>query len=249
VGMGNIDLSVVIPAYKEEKNIKSGALGDVYDYLKKQEYSWEVLVVDDSSPDDTAMLAEEFAKKHKGFRILREPHRGKGGTVLTGLKNARGEVVLFTDMDQATPLNQVEKLLPKFKSGYDVVIGSRKGRKGEPPIRKLMAYGFIILRTIILQLPQKDTQCGFKAMNQKAIDTLLPRLSGYMQVDENRRVTASFDLELLFVARKMGLRIAEAQVDWHHIASERVNPITDSIDALKGMIKVRLNSLAGKYNA
>lgn len=242
-----IKLSVVIPAYKEESNIKKGALEEVNNYLNKQKYTWEVLIVDDSSPDKTADLSQKFVNSHKGFKLLREPHRGKGGTVLAGLKAAQGEIVLFTDMDQATPIDQIEKILPKFNQNYDIVIGSREGRKGEPLLRQIMAFGFVILRTLILHLPIKDTQCGFKASNQKAIKLLLPKLSDYLEPDEGRRVTASFDLELLFVARKLHLEIAEVPVSWHHIASERVSPIKDSIDGLTGMIKVRVNDLRGKY--
>ncbi len=90
-----IYLSVVIPAYNEEKNIRSGILSEVYEYLKKQDYSWEVIIADDGSDDKTAELAEEFAKKHKGFRILKEPHRGKGGIVIAGVLASLGEIILF----------------------------------------------------------------------------------------------------------------------------------------------------------
>src|SRR5579859_6106384 len=107
-------LSVVIPAYKEEKNIKAGALDEVYKYLSKQKYSWEVLLVNDGSLDNTLDLLKDFAKKHKNFIVLDEPHRGKAGTVISGILKAQGNIVLFTDMDQATPLNQIEKFFPKF---------------------------------------------------------------------------------------------------------------------------------------
>ena len=116
-------LSVVIPAYNEEKNIKDGALDSVNSYLAKQKYPWEVIVTDDGSKDDTAKVAESFAKKHKGFKVLRQPHRGKGGTVIAGVLAAKADIVLFTDMDQATPIKEVEKVLPKFEKGYDEEVG------------------------------------------------------------------------------------------------------------------------------
>jgi len=150
-------------------------------------------------------------------------------------------------MDQATPVEEIAKVLPCFDEGYDVVIGSRKDRKGAGFVRKVMAFGFVVLRRLILNMPIKDTQCGFKAMNQKAIKILMPALSDYLREDESRRVTAAFDLELLFVAQKKGLRIKEVPVAWQHRASERVNPIKDSIDGLSGMLKIRRNALQGKY--
>ena len=128
--MAKLYLSVIIPAFNEHGNLKRGVLASVWDYLKEQNYSWEVIIVDDGSSDDTAILAEKFAAKHKGFSVLREPHRGKGRTVISGMLVAKGDVVLFTDLDQATPLDQIEKLKPKLNKGYDIAIGSRSGRKG-----------------------------------------------------------------------------------------------------------------------
>ncbi|MCX6705361.1 MAG: glycosyltransferase, partial [Candidatus Woesebacteria bacterium] len=111
-------LSVVIPAFNEEYNLRTGALDSVYDYLSRQNYSWEILFVDDGSTDNTAKLAEDFAKKHSNFIVLKEPHRGKAGTVTAGILKAKGEIILFTDTDQATPIDQLEKVLPKFDKGY-----------------------------------------------------------------------------------------------------------------------------------
>jgi len=193
-------LSVVIPAYNEEQNIKRGVLEDVYQYLKTREYSWEVLIIDDGSEDKTLELTEKFAKGHENFRLLKEPHRGKGGTVIAGMIAARGEVVLFSDMDQATPLNQLEKMLPKFKEGYDVVIGSRTGRKGAPLLRKVMAYGFSFLRLVILRLPFKDTQCGFKAFKKEATKKIFQRMKIFSERSQAQgaSVSAGFDLEILY---------------------------------------------------
>ena len=133
---------------------------------------------------------------------MEEPHRGKGGTVIAGMLAAKGEVSIFTDMDQATPINQLNKILPKVEKGYDVVIGSRAGREGAPLFRKLMAYGFAILRTLVLRLPFKDTQCGFKAFKENAAKKIFSRMKLF---DDNKRsekagVTAGFDLELLYIA-------------------------------------------------
>lgn len=242
-------LSVIIPAYNEEHNLRTGVLDSVHDYLSGQEYSWEILFVDDGSTDRTAEIAEEFARKHKNFKVMKEPHRGKGGTVIAGMLAGSGEVVLFTDTDQATPIDQLEKVLPKFKDGYEVVIGSRTGREGAPIVRKMMAYGFSLLRLLILNLPFKDTQCGFKAFKKEAAKKIFGKLRLFNETQRGAgaSVSAGFDLEVIYVAKKLGFKIAEVPVDWHHKEGTRVNPIKDSLEGLRDLLKVRLNALTGKY--
>lgn len=242
-------LSVVIPAYNEEKNINSGVLDEVYDYLKKQKYSWEVLLVDDGSIDHTLNLLESFSQSHKNFRVLAEPHRGKAGTVIAGMLASNGEIVLFTDMDQATPIKEIEKLLPKFEEGYDGAIGSRGGREGAPLVRKVMAFGFAALRTLILRLPYNDTQCGFKAFKNAAAKKIFERMRVFKEEQnvKGAAVTAGFDLEVLYIARKLGIKVAEVPVTWHHKGTVRVSPIRDSWQGLRDLFKVRINAFLGKY--
>lgn len=247
--MDRIFLSVVIPAFNEEYNLRTGVLDSVFDYLKKQKYSWEILFVDDGSTDNTVVLARKFAGTHPGFTVMVEPHRGKAGTVTSGILKAKGEIILFTDADQATPIDQLEKILPKFKSGYDVVIGSRHGRKGAPLIRKIMASGFSFLRLIILRLPFKDTQCGFKAFTKISAGEIFRRLSVFGSGNKSKgpSVSAGFDLEVLYIARKLGYKIAEVPVDWHHKEGTKVDPLKDSLEGLRGLLMVRLNALQNKY--
>jgi dolichyl-phosphate beta-glucosyltransferase len=242
-------LSIVIPSYNEVKNLQKGVLQEIYDYLKSQKFSWEVLLVDDGSKDNTVELLKKFAAKHKGFIVFPEPHRGKGGTVIAGALKSKGEIILFTDMDQATPIKELEKIMIEFEKGYDVVIGSRSGRKGAPLLRKLMAYVFMLLRTIILRLPFKDTQCGFKAIKSESGKKIFEKMyEFYGRPSETAGVTAGFDLELLYIARKMGLSIAEVPVEWKHKETERVNPIKDSLEGLRDLLRVRIYALMGKYN-
>lgn len=242
-------LSVVIPAYNEKINLSKGVLESVYSYLSKQSYTWEVLFVDDGSTDSTVKFSEKFAKNHNNFFVLKEPHRGKGGTVIAGMLKAKGDIILFTDTDQATPINQVEKFLPKFEEGYDIVIGSRSGRKGAPILRKLMAYGFAFLRTVILRLPYKDTQCGFKAFKKDASREIFKRMQIFNEKGQGKGagVTAGFDLEVLYLARKLKFKVAEVPVTWNHKESERINAIRDSWEGFRDLIRVRLNALRGKY--
>lgn len=245
-----IDLSVVIPAYNEAANIKSGKLKEVFEYLKSQKYSWEVLIVDDGSQDETLKLSQDFSKSHVNFKVLAEPHRGKGGTVIAGMLKALGDIVLFTDMDQATPINEIEKVISEFNNGADIVIGSRSGRKGAPLSRKIMAFGFSLLRNLVLRLPYKDTQCGFKAFSQKASKEIFKRMKLYSEksTTSGASVNAGFDLEVLYIARKLSLKVKEVNVVWEHHETKRVNPIKDSVRGLRDLFKVRLNAFLGKYH-
>ena len=244
-------LSVVIPAYNEEINLKRGVLDSVNDYLVEQKFSWEVLVVDDGSKDGTVEFVKNFAQKHKGFSVFVEPHRGKGGTIVAGMKRATGKYVLFTDMDQSTSMDQFEKIKPKLSEGFNVVIGERSGRPGQSIIRKTMAYGFATLRTIVLRLPFKDTQCGFKLFERKAAYEIFSRMEVFGKKNKGNiggSVTAGFDLEVLYIARKLKLKIAEVPVEWYEYGERKeVSPIKDSWEGLRDLLKVRLNALQGKY--
>ena len=248
--MSNPKLSVIIPAYNEADNLKNGVLEEVYDYLKQQKYTYEVLIVDDASKDNTRELVAQFIKDKPGFKLIENEHGGKAITVMSGLLKAEGEITVFTDMDQATPLDQIEKLWPKFDEGFDIVIGSRQGRKGAPLIRKISAWGFATLRNLIVGLPFKDTQCGFKAFKQDAIKKVFPELLAKWKTHQQQgsAVNAGFDIEFLFIARKKGLKIAEVPVTWHHVGTERVQLINDAIEAISDMLRIRFNDLSGKYN-
>lgn len=241
-------LSVVIPAFNEAKNLKRGVLNEVADYLRSQKYSYEVLIVDDGSVDDTVKLIEEQIKGWSNFRLTKNLHGGKAITVMTGILESVGEIVVFTDMDQATPISEIEKFFPRFIEGYDIVIGSRQGRKGAPLIRKVYALGFVFLRNIILGLPVSDTQCGFKAFSRKASERVFPPLYKRwkkMKTDKPA-VNAGFDVEMLYLSKKMNLKIAEVGVNWHYVGSERVQ-INAALEALGDMLRIRFDDLLGKY--
>ncbi len=240
----------MISSYNEVKNIEAGVLDEVNNYLRKQDYPWEVVLVDDGSADETGKMLTEYAEKHPGFKAYLEPHRGKAGGVIAGMLKAKGEIVLFTDMDQATPLNQIEKFFPKFGEGYDVVIGSRVGREGYPIVRLAMAYGFMILRKLILGLPYKDTQCGFKAFRQEVTREIFSRMKVFNEKARAKgaSVTAGFDLEVLYIARKLGLKVAEVHVDWHEKGLRKeVNPIKDSWEGFRDLMRVRWNAILNRY--
>lgn len=242
-------LSVVIPAYNEAKNLRSGVLDEVYGYLKKQTYSYEVLIVDDGSSDNTTDLIEKIIKNKTNFRLIRNPHGGKAKTVMSGMLKAEGEIVVFTDMDQATPLNQIEKFFPKLDEGFDIVIGSREGRKGAPVIRKIAAWGFSVLRGIILGLPFKDTQCGFKAFTKESINKIILKIEHEWGILHTKggAVNAGFDVEVLYLARKYGFKTVEVIVEWNYVDTERVQMFKDAAATIYDMFRIKWNDLTGKY--
>jgi len=247
-------LSVVVPCYNEEQNIRLGALDKVARYMESQKYPWEVLIVDDGSIDASPQLVKKFISGNgqKHFRLLEREHQGKAGTVIAGMLAANGRYILFSDLDQATPLDQVEKLLPFIEKSYDIVIGSRKDRRaGAPLLRRLMGPGFMLVRHLILGLGNiNDTQCGFKLFKQEVAQNIFNRLTLYKQntTTSGPRVTAGFDVEVLFVALQLGYKIKEVPVEWHYVDTRRVSPIMDSLDALRDIIRIRINSLRGLYH-
>lgn len=250
----NVNLTVVIPCYNEEQNIRLGSLDKVARYMEKQKYSWEVLIVDDGSTDMSLNLIKEFIRSNgKGkFRVLEEEHHGKATTLIMGMLAGNGKYLLFTDLDQATPISEMEKLMQYLDKGYDIVIGSRRDRReGAPFLRRLMGPGFSYLRNLILGLGTiKDTQCGFKVFERDAARNIFKRLKLYKEHRRTSgpRVTAGFDVEVLYVAQYLGYKIKEVPVEWHYVDTRRVSPLVDSIDALIDIVRIRLKSLRHEYD-
>lgn len=246
-------LSVILPCYNEETNLRNGVLHVVIEYLEKQPYDKEVIIVDDGSEDGSIELIEKFIQSSgKNYiQLIKNPHGGKAATVITGMLAGSGDIILFSDMDQATPLEEVEKLLPFFDQGYDIVFGSRAGeRKGAPLIRRAMSRGFMILRTLILGLNGiRDTQCGFKAFKREVAHDIFGKLKihGQKQEVKGATVTAGFDVEMLFVAKKNKYKLKEVPVEWHYVGTKRVNAIKESYRALRDMLLLRINDLRGAY--
>lgn len=242
-------LSVVMPCYNESENIKKGVLEAASSYLTSQSLPYEVLIVDDGSTDASRRLIRTFIKTHPQFRLLTNKHQGKAKAVSTGVLESSGTYILFADFDQATPLSEIEKLLPFFDS-FDIVIGSRHDqRQGAPLSRRIMARGFMLLRNIILGVGVADTQCGFKAFKKKAAHTLFKKLRLYRDLKEvsGSSVTAGFDVELLFLARQMGFSVKEVPVEWHYVETRRVSPLRDSWEGLRDLIRIKIHDIRGIY--
>ena len=245
-------LSVVIPSYNEMENLKNNVLEKVIKYLKNQDYTWEIILTDDGSEDGTLAKLYQFAKKHSQVKVLENVHAGKGPTVKAGMLAAQGQWRLFTDFDQSTPLSEIEKLWLRANQDYEVIIGSREMvgsvRDKEPWYRHLMGRGFNILVQALAIPGILDTQCGFKLFSAHATELLFNQLHVYGQQEQRGDAfTGAFDVELLFIAKKHGLKISEVPIEWHHHETDRVDPIKDSLRMLKDIIWIKIADLKGKY--
>lgn len=244
-------LSVVIPCYNESENLKRDILAEVYCFLKKQDFSWEVIISDDESTDDSREQIGRFIQGKENFLLIRNKHGGKPFAVRSGIKKAKGEWLLLTDMDQATPIDQLEKLLPKF-GVYDIVIGSRgMVRKNFPTYRKIASFVFLNLRRLLLLRQIQDTQCGFKVLKRKVALELFPKLRVFRAKTKvyGWRVGA-YDVELLFLAEKFGYKIAEVPVEWRDkdvALGKQRKFFKESKEMLKEILRVKLDDLRGLY--
>ncbi len=247
-------LSIVIPAYNEERRLP-GTLEQVTAFLARQSYPSQVLVVDDGSQDRTTAIAEEFERTHPDVSVIRNDHRGKGYTVRTGMLAAQGTVILFCDADLSTPIEELDRLLPWFEHGYDIVIASREGigaqRVSEPFYRHLMGRVFnFIVRALTVKGIQ-DTQCGFKAFRDDVARQVFGRMLLY---GENARTVSgamvtAFDVEVLFISAKLGFRIKEVPTQWIYSNDSRVSPLRDSWRNLRDVLLVRWNDARGRYES
>lgn len=248
-----MEYSIVIPAYNEADKITS-TLTQVLGYMKVFSPSFEILVVDDGSKDNTAGLVEEYVKVNPQVKIIRNPHKGKGPTVATGIMAAQGTYTYMADADLAAPMSELKKLSSWIdESGYDIVIASREGagavRKGEPLYRHIMGRGFNYWVRIFALGGIKDSQCGFKLFKTSVAKDIFSRLKVY-NLDTKPRKKAyfgAFDVEILFIARKRGYKIKELPVEWRYVQTTRLNPISDSINMALDVIKVRIYGLKGAY--
>ncbi len=249
-------LSIVIPCYNEENNLKSGVLDQVNDFLVKQNFNWEVIVCNDESTDNSLKLVKDFVSKHQGFQVLDLPHGGKPSAVWGGIQKAKYPVVLFTDMDQSTPLKESLKLLPYFDKGYDVVIGSRGAvRQGATLVRKIMAKTFLTVRRLFILPKIIDTQCGFKAFKTDLAKKIFPNLQFFKDKSDKKgwRVSA-FDVELLFMAQKWGYKIKEVPVNWQDEdlsttkGDDSLRFKKESKQMIQEIYRVKKNDLKGLYD-
>jgi glycosyltransferase involved in cell wall biosynthesis len=235
--------SIIIPAYNEGMRV-SATLERVLAYVEERGWDAEVIAVNDGSRDNTAEIIRGFADKNSRLQLLENPgNRGKGYSVRNGMLHAQGEILLFSDADLSSPIEEAEKLFAAIAAGADVAIGSRWLRSDlqtqrQPLYRQLFGRTFNLMLRLTLGLTFKDTQCGFKAFTRRAAIAIFP-----LQTIERW----GFDPELLYLARQFGFRVDEVPVAWAHSEGTRISPLRDGSKMFLEMLKIRWNAISGKY--
>jgi glycosyltransferase involved in cell wall biosynthesis len=235
--------SIVIPAYNERERI-GASLDRVLEFLTEANWEAEVVAVNDGSRDDTAAIVRQYAARDRRVRLVENPgNRGKGYSVRHGMLEARGAWLVFSDADLSSPIREAARLIAALREGNDVAIGSRWLRpemmtERQPWYRQLLGRVFNLLLRVVLGLRFKDTQCGLKAFTRAAARQIFPR---------QRIERWGFDPELLFLARRLGLRTAEVPVEWAHDERSKINPLLDGMKMFAEIMRIRWNALTGKY--
>jgi len=243
--MAEIRLSVIVPAYNEERRLPK-TLRAIDEYLKKQDYSYEILVVSDGSQDRTVEVAQELTQKIQNLRVIvQKENHGKGYAVRKGMLTAKGEWRVFMDADNATTIDHVEKLWPEFKKGHEVVIGSRDIKGAEIAVRQAwwrQRLGDVF--NLIVQVLSGlwgiwDTQCGFKGFSANAAQKIFSRCV----IDR-----WAFDVEVLVIAKKFGFSIKEIPVRWVNDKESKVT-FSGMVKMLLEVLQIAVNNIVGKYGA
>lgn len=234
-------LSIVIPAYNEEKIIEN-TLNEVISYLKQRKYSWEIVVADDGSRDKTSSVVKRLSRK--SVRLVRlKKNRGKGGALKKGILVSRGKLVIFMDADLSVPLINIDKFLQELKK-VDVVIASRrvKGAKivlHQPWHRETMGRVFTFITRVLMGVNLADFTCGFKGFTKKAAKKIF----------ENSLIDRwAYDAEIMFLAKKYGYKIKQYPVEWTNRGDTRVRLKKVVLETVRDLVRIRSNDLLGKYD-
>jgi len=240
--LSSLFLSIIIPAHNEELRLPR-SLRQVFAFLEKQSYSAEVIVVENASSDRTLEFAHDFAAHQPNLIVLHEERAGKGNAVRRGVLEARGEYRFICDADLSMPIEDLEKFLPPVLDGFDVVIASREApgavRYNEPSYRHWGGRAInLIIRMLILP-GLNDTQCGFKCFSAEAAEKIFRQqtLGGW-----------SFDIEILYLARRNHMSMKEIPVHWYFDAGSKVNAVRDALRMIGDIFRIHLNALRGRYD-
>ncbi len=239
-----MDLSIVIPAFNEEKRL-GRTLDKVRDFLKSRSYSAEVIVVDDGSRDATAALVKDRQREWPQLKLIENgANRGKGFSVRAGALASQGAQVLFSDSDLSTPNEEYDKLVRFLNGPCSLAIASRdiegsQVERHQAWYRENMGKIFNRIIRLLTRLPFKDTQCGFKLFTHKASREIFSR---------SRVERFAFDVEILWLAKKLSIPVREVPVRWINDPASRVDPIRDSSQMLWDVVRIRWNDLQGRYS-
>lgn len=236
--MKDVYLSIVIPAYNEESRI-GRSLSLIIDYLNKKAFNWEIIVVDDGSRDKTKEIIKGFMYDNRISLVENEQNRGKGYSVKKGILSAKGKFILFSDADLSTPIEEIDKLFFYLKSGYDIAIGSRGLEESKiivPQfwVRQTMGKIFNFIIRFFIFPGIKDTQCGFKLFKgqvAKKVFSIL-KIKGF-----------AFDVEVLYIAKNLNLKVREVPIKWYNSPKSKVNPTIHSFKMLTDIYKIKMRSI------
>lgn len=237
--------SIIIPAYNESERLRP-TLDELVRYFEQRNLDVEILVVDDGSRDDTRDIVREYATMHSQIVLVENPgNRGKGYSVRNGMLHARGDICLFSDADLSSPITEAQKLFDAIAQGADIAIGSRwlqveLQTEPQPLYRQAFGRIFNLVLRLILGLHFADTQCGFKAFRRDAAQRIFPL---------QRIERWGFDPEILFLARRSGLRVEEVPVLWSHSEGTRLHPLRDGIRMFVEVLRIRWYAMTGEYTA
>ncbi len=235
-------LSIIIPAHNEESRLPA-TFDKIDAFLKVQPYTAEVIVVENGSTDRTYSLAQGYASSIPGLKVIHEEQRGKGLAVKRGMLEARGKYRFICDADLSMPIEEVCKFLPPTFSSLEIAIGSREAagaiRYDEPPYRHFIGRVFNLMVRVMALPGLQDSQCGFKMFRGDIAAEVFPlqTLTGM-----------SFDVEVLFIARRKGYRIAEVAIPWYFNSDSRVRLFRDSFRMFFDLVSIRLNAVRGRYS-
>jgi len=239
----SVRYSIILPAFNEGSRIGL-SLEKALAFIRQQGWKAEIIVVNDGSSDETARVVQAFMRGAPELRLLENPgNRGKGYSVRHGMLNARGEVLVFSDADLSSPIAESTKLIAAIEQGADLAFGSRwllaeTQTRRQSLMRQLAGRAYNVLSRLLLGLPYKDMQCGLKAFSRRAGEIVFTR----QQIER-----WGFDPELLFIARKFGLKMTEVAVEWAHDDRSKINPLVDGIKMFWELLRIRMNSLAHHY--
>jgi len=234
-------LSIIIPAHNEEQRLPH-TLEQIADFLSQQDFSSEIIVIENGSSDSTLALAQIYAQRIPNLRVLHSAERGKGLAVKMGMLAARGRYRFFADADLSMPIAEVARFIPPALPDAQVAIGSREApgavRYDEPSYRHVTGRVFNTIVRLLALPGLEDTQCGFKCFRGDIADEVFPlqTISGW-----------TFDVEVLFIARRRGYRIVEVGIPWYFNADSKIRVARDASRMFLDLINIRLNAWAGRY--
>ncbi len=241
--MSNPFLSIIIPAYNEEDRLPQ-TLEQVFSFLNSQTYSAEVFVVENGSQDRTFQIAQSYKERYSQLRVLKAPGRGKGLAVRLGMLEAQGDYRFMCDADLSMPVSEINRFLPPELTDFDIAIASREApgavRYNEPEYRHLGGRAVNLMIRLFALPGLHDTQCGFKCFRAPVAEELfrLQALDGW-----------SFDIELLFLARRRGYRVLELPIPWYFNAESKLNTVSDATRMGLDILKIHANALRGMYDS